>query len=1016
MKNSSHSIFISLVVVLTFFLSACGTAVAPTPEPFTFTPAEPQPLEDNPVMLLNEVPFELGLHKLDVSKPKMDEINSSDDVVNAIIGSAHQVADLQSTDLVNSVYLEIGDQPLTQSITEENGYIKAQIQKINVGDENNVEENNAEEFNDPGNVDNIWGSLYLNAIEEQTLGAGTLDDSLNFAMLVKYRIHGVTDGHSFGVSNSNIYMNMFEDNTGGLHFGSNDDQNHYGYSVENAGAEYLSILKQSEREWFYVFIAMDEDLGYRFITWQETDPANYAYYAVDLNGIQKPNEDQHGHRIWADIAFNSREDETSLDIESIKVYDFEKFVDTQGANRSGEKAALVYSDDRGKYELAVQLFEAGDYYNAYTLFNELEGYDTADYRAECERALQTIAIENPFVAGQIKKTMKDRGEPIDQYLYVYQAENLERLDLSKCRIDDLAFIRNFPNLKELVLDENGISDLTPLQDLTSLTSLSLGKNNISDVTPLQGLPDLQNLNLFDNLLEDVTALNSLTSLKELNLSTNNIYTIDDLTGLTNLEMLNLSYNFVYTISALENLPIKELNILNTDINDLYEVANFSDLETLYAGFRYIWKGNEGYLLTRKYEMDYNFFDGLTGLEALVGHDQLKKLYLARVVNEESLDPIATLTNLESLGFHQYAGASDPNVLGGLVNLKELALDSTGIGFYSTNFLANLTKLEKLYLGTFCYVEDLSVISGLTNLKELRMFKYGEDLSFLNGLKNLRLLQLIHWDTIEDFSPLLALDNLEYLSLEEMTVNDLSIISQLKELKFIEMNSPQINNIRDVGQLKNLECFILQNPQITGEYQTENFDVRLFAGLEHLKFVTMAAGAQQGYAYDLGDPEFQETIMEFLDTGIVYPQYANYWIENQEDAQRFKDYVGNHNLVVEGAFNTDGESIKLTIPPYVRNLYIFSYSDQPVRLELDGLDNKGLERLVIGHVEVSSDDKDGFGQGSFILENLDGLTGCTNLKEVYIDSTELDDYSALDGFEKLDTFVLNGRDLSRLYNQ
>ena len=96
-------------------------------------------------------------------------------------------------------------------------------------------------------------------------------------------------------------------------------------------------------------------------------------------------------------------------------------------------------------------------------FNELEGYDTGDYLAECERLLKTIEIKNPDVAGIIKKALKDHGMPVYEYLYVYQVEELESLDLSGCRIEDLDFISNFTNLKELNLNKNAISDLTPAE-------------------------------------------------------------------------------------------------------------------------------------------------------------------------------------------------------------------------------------------------------------------------------------------------------------------------------------------------------------------------------------------------------------------------------------------------------------------------------------------------------------------------------------------------------------------------
>ena len=1003
MNRMTRSVLLCLVSSLLFLLPACGKTVA-AQEAFTFTPADTQPIEANPFVLPKEISSEIGLHKLKVQRPSMDAINNSDDVVNAILGSANQVANINSRDLANNVYLETGNLPVNKSLSDENGYLRALIQR------NSVEEDNI----DQESGETLWGNLNLSAVEEQTLRTGSLKDSSNCALLIKYRISGVTGGHSFGFSTSNISMNMHEDNNGGLHFGSNDGQNQNGYSIENTSNEYMSVLKPSENEWFYALIAIDEHLGYRFITWQETNPANHAFYAIDLSDIFEPNDEVQGKQIWVDIAINSQANEASLDIESIAVYEFERFIDIENDDSRDNAVVYSYADDQEKYELAVLLFEAEDFYNAYTLFKELDGFDTGDYLAECERLLKTIDIENPYVAGKIKKALKERGVPIGQFLYVNQAEALESLDLSACRIADLDFIRSFPNLKELNLDYNGISDLTPLKDLSSLEILSLAKNNISDITPLNNLSNLQYLDLNNNLLEDVSALNNLMSLKELDLSTNMINTIDGLNNLQYLESIDLSYNFIGSVSSLENSPIKELNIMNTDINDLGAVANFTELESLNAGFRYIWKGGEGYLLTRKYEMDNHFFDGLFGLEALVGHDNLKELYLARL-NVETLEPLATLTNLESLIFHQYNGYGDPNVLASLVNLKELALDSFWIGFYDTSFLSDLTKLEKLSIGTFCHVENISVISGLTNLQELRMYKYGEDLSFLTGLNNLRLLQLIRWEGIDDYSPLLSLEKLEYLDLQEMTINDLSVLSQLENLKFLKMDSAQINNIKDISQLKNLECFLLRNPQISGNFLPENFDMQLFAGLDHLKFAAMHAGAQEGYAYDLGDPEFLDVIEELPNLGIEEPEYDIFWISNLDDANRLNNYVGDSNrLVIDGVFSANGEGIKLTIPGYVRNLYIFSQADQPVKIELDCANNTGLEHLAVGHIDVSSDYPDGFGYGNFIIDNLDGLSGCANLKEVYINSTEIGDASGLVGCGKLEVVELNGKDMTASY--
>jgi len=1000
MKKNLNAYLLSLILFTLVFGVGCiaeikQNPIEPTPEGTTFIPDEIQPIEENPFILPAEISPELGLHILDVQKPKMEEINNSDDVVNAILGSADQVVNIKSDDLAKNVYLETGDLPVNKSISDEGGYLRANIQRND---------------SDPENGEGLWGSLYLSAVEDHFFRAGSLNDNSNCAILIKYRMSGVNEGLRIGFSTSNISLYMFVDNDGGLHFGSFDEIQQKEYSIENTNNENINLSERVDNEWYYALVAMDEHLGFRFITWQENVPSNNSFYACDLNNVLKMDDEMRGSHLWTDIGFNTNADKASLDIESIAVYEFENFNDSDTANQT-DTLEYKYVDDQDKYQLAIRLFEDKDYYNAYTLFNELDGFDIGDYLAECERNLKTVEIQNPHAAGNIRKALKENGMPIYEYLYVYQAENLESLDLSECLIEDLGFISSFPNLKDLKLDKNAISDLAPLKDLKLLERLSLGKNHISDITPLNDLTNLQVLALNSNLLVDVSSLNNMTSLVEVDLSTNDITTITDLSNLVNLESVDLSYNLISSISTLENLPIKELNIMNTDIGDLNAIANFTDLEELKAGFRYIWKGNESYLLTQKYEKEDHFFKGLTGLEALVGHNNLKSLYLGRLYGEgkDPLKQLATLTNLETLVFHQYSGAEDPNVLASLVNLKELVLDSGGIGFYDVSFLANLTKLENLSIETFCYVEDLSVISGLTNLKELRMFKYGEDLSFLTGLKNLRLLELKNWDTIDDYSPLLALENLEYLVLEGegIAVNDLSIISQLESLKFLDVEGAQINNIKDVGQLSNLECFLLRNSNIVGESEPEYFDRSLLDGLDHLKRADVGFRAVDGYGYELGDPEFVEIIEEPVDIGIDEPDFDYYWINNMDDVNNLNHYVGDQNQVIDGDFSVNGESVKLTIPKDARNLYIFSYSEEPVRLLLDCDDHKGLERLVVGHIDVSRDDPDGFGHGNFIIENLDGLSTCSNLKEVYIDSAKIGDISGLAACDKLEVLEMPG---------
>jgi Leucine-rich repeat (LRR) protein len=994
MKRTLKSGLLCVLCGLIVFCAGCSTAgsaeiPAQKQETFSFETRAIQPIEAYPVALPMGVSSRSGLHRVDAQRPEMGDMTSSDDVIAAVLESAAMVAELKSDDLLNNSHLEGGDQQVTQSISGAEEYLEI-LFRMEDTEQDDQSKDMFREFS---------GGIAVDGLSAYVFSTGAMEDSATSAILVKHRFSGDLRGFSTTFYNGSISVSTGVSSDYYLYFSANQDFIEYG---ADSRGEYTNSLNLIADAWYFTLAALDGNYGYRYMTWQENDPSNHAFYACDLGAIFKPYDLARQQDMRAGVNYFTQTNEISVDIASLRVYAFEQFKDTHYTDPYDGAQTYTFANDDEKYQLGVQLFEAEDYFNAYTLFSELSGYDTSDYLAECKRLLNTVEIDNQFVAEKIKKAMKENGMPIYAHLYTYQAEKLESLDLSESVIDDLGFISSFSNLKTLNLESNAIHDLTPLKDLLALEQLLIGKNHVSDIGPLKYLSNLRTLTLDNNLLEDVSDLNSLTNLTSLDLSTNRITSIEGLDNLRHLESLNLSYNMVPSVSVFENAPIKTLNIMNTDINDLGEVANFADLESLYAGFRYVWKGNELYLLTKEYEMDYHFFDGISGLEALSGHQHLRKLYLAKL-NTESLAPLATMPNLESLIFHRYLGADDHEVLATLVNLKELTLDS---GFYHTSFLSNLTRLEKLSIETFCYVEDLSVISGLENLQELRMHQYGEDLSFLSGLKNLRLLQLVRWNGIEDYSPLLALDNLEYLDLIEMAVNDLSVISQIENLRYLRIDGTEINHIKDVGQLKKLEYFSMRWPRITGDYDPESFGLSLFDGLDHLQFAAMHAGAQIGLAYDIGDPEYVKIIEEPGETGVEFPEYDRFWVGNMADLQRLETYAGSQNLIIDGLQISETDTLTIRIPKSVRRLFISSSADYRVNIALECGENEGLERISIGNTFVGEDYNGGMGEGSFFIENLDGLTGCRNLREIYTDSTQINDRSGLERCEKLKVVAFN----------
>lgn len=990
-------IILCFLCALLLFSAACEKAVSGEAgytneelgqEVLAFIPQEIQPIEANPYMLPMKVPPESGLHQLSVEKPQIDETLDTDEIVSAVLGSAVQAGKLHASDLEHSIHIETWDmQAATEIASENDDYINVSFQQQGY------------DFCSRIGIENI--SEYVDGMQ----------DSPNSAVLLKYRSHGNFENWRVLFQNSPVFACTGMSKKSNDSFSSWNDQ--YGYDLYTIEQEYRNTFQMVDNEWYYSLAAMDKSLGYRFITWQENDPANHIFYACDLSEIHKSDDNVQGPFLWVGIDFCTLEKEFSFDFQSLTVYSFENFNDIESVYLHDDQKEYQYANDDEKYQLAVALFNQEDYYNAYLLLKELGGYDASEtYLAECERLLQTIEINNASAVGKIKKTMKDCGMPIYDCLYVYQAEKLESLDLSDCSITELGFVSKFVNLKELSLDGNGISDLTPIKDLYALEYLSLAKNNISDTLPLYHLTNLQYLDLSCNLIEDVKGLAGLISLNELNLSTNNIATIAGLYNLENLESVDLSYNYISSVSALGNSPIKELNILNTDIDNLGAVAGFAYLEELTAGFWYIWQGNtDSYLMTKKYEKESHFFLGLSGLEFLCDHKNLKKLDLVKL-QAQTLEPLATMPKLESLTLNQYSGPTQPEVMSKLVNLKELCGSFDGI-----SFLPNLVNLEKFTLLAFSYVEDISLISELKNLKELIMFRYTDSLDFITELENLKFLKLIGlegyppWE-IDDYSPLLELKNIEYLFLDNMKIDDLSIISQIETLKHLGIYGlTGISSIEGVQNLKNLEYFKLEGERVIGDYSPEKFDVSFFYGLENLTYVKVRAGngdnnvdvrlydaniQKEYHEYPLGDRVF---LREMYDTG------------NLERLNALADYNSLQDFFIWTSDMQDGGVTKLTIPENVRNLHISSGKDTPVKLELDCADHKGLERVVIGCINLSEGGRNPFGEGTFVLEDLDFLEGCTNLKEIYIDSAAVKDISGLAGCDKLEIVHLQGNNIT-----
>ncbi|KAM4874370.1 leucine-rich repeat and guanylate kinase domain-containing protein [Thomomys bottae] len=149
-------------------------------------------------------------------------------------------------------------------------------------------------------------------------------------------------------------------------------------------------------------------------------------------------------------------------------------------------------------------------------------------------------------------------------------KNLKKVDFSFNQISEMCDLSAYHALTKLILDNNEIEEITGLEMCNSLTHLSLANNKISVINGLNMLP-IKILCLNNNQIEKITGLENLKTLQNLDLSHNQISSLQGLENHDLLEVLDLEDNKVAQLSEIEyieNLPIlRILNLLRNPIQD-----------------------------------------------------------------------------------------------------------------------------------------------------------------------------------------------------------------------------------------------------------------------------------------------------------------------------------------------------------------------------------------------------------------------------------------------------------------
>jgi len=660
----------------------------------------------------------------------------------------------------------------------------------------------------------------------------SLENGKEYAIVFSFKPDITVNRYQFSVGYDDVWLDMTirDRNEFNFRVHSNGQWEH----PNDYGENEIDHFYHESAEWCNVLITLDSSLNYSIMIWEDADPSYFAFMRYDLSDDIDEAYQMNPHSIGFQTVVQTPLNASFLNIKSFRIFEYE----SRSAQPAVKNESYTFSDDDEKYQAAFELFNAGDYYNAYLLLEELNGYSTSQsYLDECKRLLQTIKVEDQDIVSAIGSAMTGQGMTIYDYLYVYQTEAIKKLNLDRCKVGDLSFLEYFPNLEELSLDGCAISDITPLKDLYSLKKLSLAENNISNVLPLSNLTNLQYLDLSNNLIEDVYGFSNLNALTTLDLSRNNLVYLEGLYGLENLETVDLSNNFIYSVNALNNSKVKDLNILNTNIKAIGVVADIETLEVLKAGFRYQWKFDaQNYMLTKKYENDAHFHMGMGGQLSTIFTDleNLSELYLSSAYNSPpQIDQFpAREVPLGMLNIPKYSelwikDKQDLEDLSEVICRQNLIIhveyenDGDPIRLSIPEYVRNLyihSNIEselKIELDCTDHVGLERVVAGNIYISEDDSDGFGrgnfifENLDGLSGCVNLRELYM-RSAKIDDISGLADCKKLEIIDLAKNNISDIASLSDMVNLKELNLSN---NHIERIEPLEN--CVRLQDVYLYG---------------------------------------------------------------------------------------------------------------------------------------------------------------------------------------------------------
>lgn len=181
----------------------------------------------------------------------------------------------------------------------------------------------------------------------------------------------------------------------------------------------------------------------------------------------------------------------------------------------------------------------------------------------------------------INKNFDDENQTI--YMYNHQLQEIDQLDFSGVKFDNLNGIENFTSCDKFSFCNCGLKDLSSLKNIEKMaTVLDLSENDIEDLSELPNFKKLFFLILsYNKNLKNLSTICELKGLKSLELAHCGL---EDISSLRKLKMLDeswldLSGNNIKDFSVLENSNISAL--FASGNKTIEKIGKLTNLNTIY---------------------------------------------------------------------------------------------------------------------------------------------------------------------------------------------------------------------------------------------------------------------------------------------------------------------------------------------------------------------------------------------------------------------------------------------------